>query len=354
MSPSNWNPDFDGHDTGHAPEQGGGPASESVRLTDGRDYTADVLDFLRDAHGTVRRDDLGDYYYDRVSSISLHGLLSTGLPRKEVLWAWYAYFDRECAESIYQTVPPLRDEVFLRILADCPFHWDGDAVRRSGLVFLSHHRSHVFSAMEGFLNDRVEAHRQMDDEALRRILTPKHTWSDAHLRREVRRIQTRAFSAAERQQVYDAMESDYLRATARHLMDDATTEAFWKHPPPELEAVGARFKALRGKLAQEAVRLGVFVTRDAYERTHWRDSHAGRQSRRGRRRGDTAWNAAEPAQRSVAEHFAVLGLTPSATLAQVKQAYREQVKAHHPDSGGVVAEFLKLQEAYEFLLTRVF
>ncbi|NIP73892.1 MAG: hypothetical protein GWO16_13055, partial [Gammaproteobacteria bacterium] len=59
-------------------------------------------------HGKVRRDDLGDYYYENVSTISLHFLLSADLPPKEVLWAWYDYFDRERSESIYQTLPPLR------------------------------------------------------------------------------------------------------------------------------------------------------------------------------------------------------------------------------------------------------
>jgi len=44
----------------------------------------------------------------------------------------------------------------------------------------------------------------------------------------------------------------------------------------------------------------------------------------------------------------------AATLAEVKAAYREKVKERHPDSGGSVPEFLRLQEAYEYLLTQVF
>ena len=50
----------------------------------------------------------------------------------------------------------------------------------------------------------------------------------------------------------------------------------------------------------------------------------------------------------------MLGLTPAATVDEVKAAYRERVKAHHPDQGGKVPDFLRLQEAYEFLMTRVF
>jgi curved DNA-binding protein CbpA len=38
----------------------------------------------------------------------------------------------------------------------------------------------------------------------------------------------------------------------------------------------------------------------------------------------------------------------------VKAAYRDKVKQLHPDSDGSVPEFLRVQEAYEFLLTQVF
>ena len=54
------------------------------------------------------------------------------------------------------------------------------------------------------------------------------------------------------------------------------------------------------------------------------------------------------------DHFGMLGLPSTATLEEVKTAYREKVKEHHPDQGGTVPEFIQLQEAYEFLLTEVF
>jgi hypothetical protein len=44
--------------------------------------------------------------------------------------------------------------------------------------------------------------------------------------------------------------------------------------------------------------------------------------------------------------FAALGLDPSASLAEVKAAYRERVKEVHPDHGGDEAEFRRLREAY--------
>jgi DnaJ-domain-containing protein 1 len=99
----------------------------------------------------------------------------------------------------------------------------------------------------------------------------------------------------------------------------------------------------------------VYVSREAYEFSHWRRGRDG--ARRSRRRGAAGAGHVPPhgagAVRSAAYHLTVLGLAPGATLAQVKAAYREKVKEHHPDSGGNVTEFLRLQEAYEFLLTRV-
>lgn len=44
--------------------------------------------------------------------------------------------------------------------------------------------------------------------------------------------------------------------------------------------------------------------------------------------------------------FRELGLTPPATLADVKAAYRERVKDVHPDLGGDEDEFKRVREAY--------
>ena len=43
-------------------------------------------------------------------------------------------------------------------------------------------------------------------------------------------------------------------------------------------------------------------------------------------------------------------LTPSNMQQRIKQAYRNQVKRHHPDLGGSAQAFLKIQEAYERLI----
>lgn len=47
------------------------------------------------------------------------------------------------------------------------------------------------------------------------------------------------------------------------------------------------------------------------------------------------------------EFLAVLGLAPPVTEEDVKQAYLDKCKTAHPDHGGAVTEFKRLQEAFE-------
>jgi hypothetical protein len=46
------------------------------------------------------------------------------------------------------------------------------------------------------------------------------------------------------------------------------------------------------------------------------------------------------------DFMAVLGLLPPYALSDVKMAYRVKVREAHPDRGGEVADFIKLEEAY--------
>lgn len=45
--------------------------------------------------------------------------------------------------------------------------------------------------------------------------------------------------------------------------------------------------------------------------------------------------------------FAALGVSPSCTEDELKDAWRKVAKAHHPDQGGTHEMFILMQEAYE-------
>ena len=52
------------------------------------------------------------------------------------------------------------------------------------------------------------------------------------------------------------------------------------------------------------------------------------------------------------DHYAALGVRPSATLADIKKAYRQLASLHHPDKNtlpGAPARFRAVQLAYEVL-----
>jgi DnaJ-class molecular chaperone len=52
------------------------------------------------------------------------------------------------------------------------------------------------------------------------------------------------------------------------------------------------------------------------------------------------------------DHYAALGVSSAATLADIKKAFRQQAALHHPDrsaAAGAAARFRAVQEAYEIL-----
>lgn len=49
------------------------------------------------------------------------------------------------------------------------------------------------------------------------------------------------------------------------------------------------------------------------------------------------------------DYYRILGLTTSAEIAEIRQAYRRKVRDAHPDAGGDPEVFHELQEAYETL-----
>ncbi|PGH03135.1 hypothetical protein AJ80_08730 [Polytolypa hystricis UAMH7299] len=56
-------------------------------------------------------------------------------------------------------------------------------------------------------------------------------------------------------------------------------------------------------------------------------------------------------QTEYVDHYAVLGVTPDAPLAEIKSQYRKLILKHHPDKNGGQQsnEFIKVQQAYEIL-----
>ena len=56
---------------------------------------------------------------------------------------------------------------------------------------------------------------------------------------------------------------------------------------------------------------------------------------------------------STADYYGILGLTPDATLADVKKAYRKLARQHHPDRNNAdpraIDRFRRITEAYEHL-----
>ncbi|MDH5752139.1 MAG: DnaJ domain-containing protein [Deltaproteobacteria bacterium] len=298
------------------------------------DQTEKILMILREAHGDIRQDPGGAYFFGNVSAISLAMLLAGGLPSKEVLWAWYSHFDMERSESIYQSIAPADDERLLEILGACGFSWNEQELRASGLVFGRDSRELVYRVLEREYGARIDHYRNMDDGALREALDPGKDSSGVHLNKLRRRMITTPLEEPARRELSARLKSDYQRATARHLLEEATSELFWKNPPPELELTGARFSVFGQIMMEASIRLGVY-------------SGGRRQDNAGRQGGGRP-----PPGRNVAGkamHLAVLGLGPEAGLAEVRSAYRAKVKQHHPDRGGAQRDFQRIQEAYEYL-----
>lgn len=52
----------------------------------------------------------------------------------------------------------------------------------------------------------------------------------------------------------------------------------------------------------------------------------------------------------VNEYSEILGVNPGVSDEEIKKAYRQKSKIHHPDMGGNMHDFLRIQEAYENLI----
>jgi len=58
-------------------------------------------------------------------------------------------------------------------------------------------------------------------------------------------------------------------------------------------------------------------------------------------------------QNNLRNAMKLLGLSEGFTEKDVKRAYRRLSKVHHPDVGGLEANFIKLNKAYEYIMDRI-
>lgn len=51
-------------------------------------------------------------------------------------------------------------------------------------------------------------------------------------------------------------------------------------------------------------------------------------------------------------YYEILGVSPSATLQEIKKAFMRLALQHHPDKGGSVEKFREIHEAYNVLIDK--
>jgi DnaJ-domain-containing protein 1 len=86
--------------------------------------------------------------------------------------------------------------------------------------------------------------------------------------------------------------------------------------------------------------------RDRYREEYEREQRERQQRERERERQQRQQQNREWSN-PFTDWYAVLGLSPNATMDEVKKAHRRLAMQHHPDRGGDAATFRKIQEAFE-------
>lgn len=136
-----------------------------------------------------------------------------------------------------------------------------------------------------------------------------------------------------------ASDTDIFQATLAHMKALALYERFWD---PEACAGKGAWWIAPAALA----RLAPFFSNYHQMRceAEWERAEAERErEQEARRSQEQQWRL--PAQEARA--FALLSVSPFATLAQVQTAYRTLALRHHPDWGGTHEQMVALNLAYE-------
>lgn len=114
----------------------------------------------------------------------------------------------------------------------------------------------------------------------------------------------------------------------------------------------------RERKVREAERQQTYRSQDQGQRSQWQQEAGGfRQSQRDGKAGGSSqkqengsYGAQGTNQRD--SHLKALGLVPGKAYSpqDIKRAYRKAAMKTHPDAGGTQSEFIKVQEAYKWLM----
>jgi hypothetical protein len=135
--------------------------------------------------------------------------------------------------------------------------------------------------------------------------------------------------------------------------------AWWTGAPtrkpfrkPDAFAGGARTRAEALAAAQKAARCALTEIESSWARA-WSNILVGKEPWPGNASTQSGEDA--PRARMTASATSIwhtLGVAATATLAEIKRAYRARALQTHPDRGGSAEEFRALQSAYESALKR--
>jgi hypothetical protein len=135
--------------------------------------------------------------------------------------------------------------------------------------------------------------------------------------------------------------------------------AWWTSAPsrkpfrkPDAYAGGARTRAEAEAAAARAANCKLTEIESSWARA-WSNILIGKEpwpASKGTSTGDEAPRARE--QSNATSIWQTLGLEPSATVTEIKQAYRARALLTHPDRGGTAVAFRAVQSAYEAALKR--
>lgn len=135
--------------------------------------------------------------------------------------------------------------------------------------------------------------------------------------------------------------------------------AWWTAAParkpfqkPDAFAGGARTRAQALAAAEHAANCKLTELESSWARA-WSNILIGKEPWPST--GNTSANERAPRARGMSNATSIwqtLGLEPSATLTEIKRAYRVRALETHPDRGGTAEDFRKVQSAYESALKR--